>query len=120
MNLKELAWVGSSKKDLVKFSDEVKSAFGYGLYMAQCGESHPNSKVLKGFSGAQVIELKESDSSGTFRAVYTTRIKDTIFVLHAFQKKSKTGIETPKADIDLIKSRLALVEEIYNNKSKKK
>lgn len=106
MKLKPIIWVGSSKKDLLNFPDQIKDSFGYGLYLAQKGEMSPNSKVLKGFSGASVIELKENDSTGTFRAIYTVKIPKYICVLHAFQKKSKQGIKTPQEEIDLVKKRL--------------
>lgn len=87
--------------------------FGYGLYLAQVGEQHEDAKVLKGFGGASVIEIIDSDKSGTYRAVYTIKMRNIVFVLHIFQKKSKHGIKTPKQDIDLIKNRLKQAEEIY-------
>ena len=114
MALKQLFWVGSSKKDLSKLPDEVIDVFGYGLYLAQKGFLPSNAKVLSGFGGAGVIEIKESDKSGTYRAVYTVQMKDTIFVLHVFQKKSKQGIKTSQADIELVKKRLNDAHEIYN------
>ena len=110
MKLKDLIWISSSQKDLSKLPEEIQDAFGYGLYLAQKGTHHPNSKILKGFGGAGVIELKESDGAGTYRAVYTVKMSNVVFVLHVFQKKSKQGIKTPQSDIDLIKSRL-----IYSN-----
>lgn len=112
MKLKRLIWVGSSKKDLIVFPDEVRSSVGYGLYLAQIGQRAIHSKILKGFGGAGVIEIIESDESGTFRVVYTVKISNFIFVLHAFQKKSKQGIKTPMQEIDLIKKRLKDAQEI--------
>lgn len=88
----------------------------FGLRLAQAGKKHPKGKPLKGFGGANVIELIDSDGSGTYRAVYTAKMPNTIFVLHVFQKKSKHGIATPKQDIDLIKSRLKRAQEIYKEK----
>ena len=115
--MKELYWIGSSKEDLIKLPNDVKNTFGYGLYLAQLGEKYYNSKVLKGFGSADIVELIDKDTSGTYRAIYTTKIKNAIYVLHVFQKKSKQGIATPKKDIDLVETRLKHVLEI--NKLKK-
>lgn len=89
---------------------------GYGLYLAQNGDMPNNAKVLKGFGGAGVIEIIDSDDAGTYRAVYTVKIASIVFVLHVFQKKSKQGIKTPQQDIDLIHKRLKLAEEIYKER----
>lgn len=113
MALKPLIWVGSSKKDLLEFPDEVKASVGFALYLAQKGEQSTNSKVLKGFGGAGVVEIIEKDPSGTFRVVYTIKMPKCVFVLHAFQKKSKQGIKTPQQEIDMIKKRLKVAQEIY-------
>lgn len=104
-------WVGSSKKDLMAMPDEVKSAFGFALYLAQQGKKHQNAKPLKGFSGAGVLEVVEDCLGDTFRAVYTVKIAEVIYVLHCFQKKSKRGIETPKQEIDLIRDRLKMAQD---------
>jgi phage-related protein len=108
---KHVLWVGSSKKDLMAMPDEVKSAFGFALYLAQQGKKHQNAKPLKGFSGAGVLEVVEDSLGDTFRAVYTVKIAENIYVLHCFQKKSKRGIETPKQEIDLIRDRLKMAQE---------
>ena len=108
---KYVLWVGSSKKDLMAMPDEVKSAFGFALYLAQQGKKHQNAKPLKGFSGAGVLEVVEDCLGDTFRAVYTVKIAENIYVLHCFQKKSKRGIETPKQEIDLIRDRLKMAQE---------
>jgi phage-related protein len=108
---KHVLWVGSSKKDLMAMPDEVKSAFGFALYLAQQGKKHQNAKPLKGFSGAGVIEVVEDCLGDTFRAVYTVKIAEVIYVLHCFQKKSKRGIETPKQEIDLIRDRLKMAQD---------
>ncbi len=113
MKLKPLIWVGSSKYDLSDFPREVKHSMGYALCLAQNGKQHVHAKVLKGFSGASVVEIIENDTSGTFRVVYTVKMPKAIFVLHAFQKKSKHGIATPQKDIDLIKKRLKEAQKIY-------
>jgi phage-related protein len=108
---KHVLWVGSSKKDLMAMPDEVKSAFGFALYLAQHGKKHQNAKPLKGFSGAGVLEVVEDCLGDTFRAVYTVKIAEVIYVLHCFQKKSKRGIETPKQEIDLIRDRLKMAQD---------
>jgi phage-related protein len=108
---KHVLWVGSSKKDLMAMPDEVKSAFGFALYLAQQGKKHQNAKPLKGFSGAGVLEVIEDNLGDTFRAVYTVKIAEVIYVLHCFQKKSKRGIETPKQEIDLIRDRLKMAQD---------
>jgi len=113
MKLKRLIWVGSSKNNLLEFPEEVRRSMGFGLYLAQTGKRPIHSKTLKGFGGASVTEIIESDESGTFRVVYTVKISNFVFVLHAFQKKSKHGIKTPKQEIDLIKKRLRDAHEIY-------
>ena len=108
---KHVLWVGSSKKDLMAMPDEVKSAFGFALYLAQQGKKHQNAKPLKGFSGAGVLEVVEDCLGDTCRAVYTVKIDENIYVLHCFQKTSKRGIETPKQEIDLIRDRLKMAQE---------
>ncbi len=79
---------------------------GYALYLAQTGLKHPTAKPLKGFGGAKVLEVVEDYQKDTYRAVYTVKFSDVVYVLHAFQKKSKKGAATPKPDMDLIKRRL--------------
>lgn len=110
-----LLWVASSKSDLMDMPQEVISEFGYGLYEAQIGDHPSIGKILTGFGGSKVVELIMDHNGDTFRAVYTVRFKEIVVVLHAFQKKSKKGIKTPKQDIDLIHSRLKLAEEMYKD-----
>ena len=109
---KPLAWIGSSKKDLMALPLEVRKFFGHALDFAQRGDKHDAAKVLKGFGGAGVLELVEDDMDGTYRAVYTVKFAEAVFVLHCFSKKSKRGIETPKEDIDIIRARLKVAEAI--------
>lgn len=90
----------------------VVDVFGYGLHLAQTGRRHENSKVLHGFGDAGILEIIESGAGGTYRAVYTVRLKAAVFVLHVFQKKSKSGIATPKPDMKLIQTRLKRAAEI--------
>jgi phage-related protein len=104
--LKPLKFVGSSKKDLSAFPDEVRQEIGHALFVAQQGGRAPNVKTLQGFGGGGVVELVEDFDGEAYRCVYTTKVKDVIVVLHAFQKKSKRGGETPKHDIELVQSRL--------------
>ena len=108
--LKPLRWIASSKKDLMAMPDEVQQAFGFALYHGQIGLLHPDAKPLKGFGSAGVLEVVEDWRGNTYRAVYTVRFADAIYVLHCFQKRSKRGIETPKREIDLIRERLREAE----------
>lgn len=101
-----LLWMGSSKKDLLGLPVPVRRFFGHALDFAQRGEQHGAAKVLKGFGGAGVLEVVEDDVDGTYRAVYTVRFREAVFVLHVFQKKSKRGIATPQADMEVIRQRL--------------
>ena len=103
---KPLLWVGSSKKDLQAMPDEVQDSFGYALHLAQTGAKHAHAKPLKGFGSAGVLEVVESEAGSTYRAVYTVKVAAAVYVLHCFQKKSTSGIATPKPDLDLIRDRL--------------
>lgn len=110
---KPLEWVGSSYKDLMALPDDVRRHFGFALSLAQVGDRHDDVKVLKGFGGAgvlEVVEVVEDDAGGTYRAVYTVKFAEAVFVLHCFQKKSKRGIATPKEDMDIIHARLKVAE----------
>jgi phage-related protein len=111
--VKPLVWIGSSLKELREFPDEVKDEMGFALYEAQCGLKPTAAKPLKGFGGAGVLEVVSDYQSDTYRAVYTVRLEERVYVLHAFQKKSKKGIATPKAEIELIKRRLRQAEELH-------
>ena len=107
---KKLEWIGSSHKDLMALPAEVRRFFGFALSLAQAGDRHDAAKVLKGFGGAGVLEVVESDAGGTYRAVYTVKFAGAVFVLHCFQKKSKRGVSTPKEDMELIHARLKVAE----------
>jgi phage-related protein len=109
-NEKPLKWIGSSYKDLMALPADVRRFFGFALSLAQVGDRHESTKVLKGFGGAGVLEVVEDDVGGTYRAVYTVKFAETVFVLHCFQKKSKRGIATPKEDMDTIHARLKIAE----------
>jgi phage-related protein len=110
--LKPVIWVGSRRKDLREFPEPVQDHMGYALYVAQCGGKHRDAKTLSGFGGAGMVEVVKDFRGDTFRAVYTLRYAGAVYVLHAFQKKSKTGRETPRGDIELIKQRLREAEQI--------
>ena len=86
--------------------EDVIDVFGFALHLAQTGKKHANAKPLRGFGGAGVLEVVEDHLGDTYRAVYTVKIDDAVYVLHCFQKKSKQGIETPKQEMNLIRERL--------------
>ncbi len=113
---KPLCWVGSSRKDLKAFPLEVRSAVGHALYAAQKGDIDPAAKPMKGFGGASVLEIVAPFAGSAWRAVYTVGFHGTVYVLHAFQKKSKSGIATPKKEIELIHHRLAAAERDYKER----
>ena len=110
--LKPVIWVGTSLKDLREFPAPVQDHMGYALYVAQRGGKHQDAKALSGFGGAGVLEVIKDYRGDTFRAVYTLKYAGTVYVLHAFQKKSKNGRQTPRRDIELIKQRLREAEQI--------
>jgi phage-related protein len=109
-DLRSLAWIGSSQKDLRAFPEDVKDVMGYALHLAQAGGKHDAAKPLAGFGGAGVLEMVDDYDGDSYRAVYTVKFVDRVYVLHAFQKKAKKGIKTPKQEIDLIRDRLKLAE----------
>jgi phage-related protein len=104
--MKALIWVGSCLEDLRSFPEDVRRTIGYALYLAQSGQKHPDAKPLRGFGGAGVLEVVEDFEGNAYRAVYTVSLPDAVYVLHAFQKKAKRGIATPKRDIEIIRARL--------------
>ena len=97
----------------------MQNAVGFALYLAQIGGKHDHAKPLKGFGGAGVLEVVEDHAGDTYRAVYTVKFEHAVYVLHAFQKKSKTGIKTPQEDIDLIRRRLTAAEADYKQMTEK-
>jgi phage-related protein len=109
-DIKPVAWVGSSYKDFRAFPEPVQDTMGYALYLAQTGRIHERAKPLKGFGGAGVVELVDDHDRNTYRAVYSVKFAHVIYVLHAFQKKSKRGMRTSESDIDLIRRRLKVAE----------
>lgn len=113
-------FVASAKRDLKAMPDEVKEVFGYALYQAELGAKHDDAKPLKGFGGAGVLEIVDDYDGDTYRAVYTVKFAGVIYVLHAFQKKSKKGGKTDKRDINRIKARLKIAEQHYEEHHQRK
>ena len=114
--IRQIIWIGSSLKDLKDFPDEVRREIGFALDRAQRGLTHHNAKPLRGFSG--VFEIVSDYDRDTYRAVYAAKIGDEIYVLNCFQKKSTRGIKTPKKEIDLIRRRLKIAQNIAKQKEK--
>lgn len=117
---KEVVFVASTLEDLRAFPEEVRQVVGFALYEAQVGGKHVSAKPLSGFKASGVLEVVDDFDGDTYRTVYTVRFADVVYVLHAFQKKSKQGIKTPKRDIDLVKSRLAIAERLHRERMEKK
>ena len=116
---KPLHWVGSAKKDLLKFPEEVVDDFGFALGVVQQGGVPPSAKPWKG-EGPGVFELVEDGRGGTWRVAYTVRFEKAVYVLHCFQKKSPSGVRTAKGDVDLIHERLKTAREDYEARYGKK
>jgi phage-related protein len=109
---KPLFWIGSSKRDMLDFPEPVKDDIGIALSVAQFGAKHPHAKPWKG-TGTGVLEVVEHHHGDTYRAVYTVRFSDAVYVLHAFQKKSPSGIKTARTDVELIAQRLKMAQQDY-------
>ncbi len=114
--LKPVRWIGSSLRDLRSFPRPVRNDIGHALYTAQKGKIDEAAKPMKGFGGGGVLEIIADHRGDTWRAVYTVHFEDAVYVLHAFQKKSKRGIATPKKEIDLIHKRLADAQRDYRER----
>ena len=113
--VKPCRFVGSSRKDISAMPNEVKSSIGAAIFQAQIGDEAPHVKALKGFGGRGVLEVIEDYDGDTYRAVYTVKFTTAVYVLHAFQKKSKSGIATPKHEMDLIAARLKDAEALHRH-----
>lgn len=111
-NEKPLHWVGSSKRDFLEFPEPVRDDMGNALGVAQFGGAAPTAKPWKGL-GAGVLELVEAHDGNTYRALYTIRFPEAVYVLHAFQKTSPSGVRTAKRDVDLVKQRLRAAQNDY-------
>jgi phage-related protein len=109
---RDLYWVGTTLDDLRAFPEEVRREMGHALHLAQLGDKSPDAKPLRGFKGAGILEIVENYDKNTYRAVYTVKLASGVYALHAFQKKSHSGIATDKRDIDRVKERLQDAERI--------
>ncbi len=110
---KPVRWIGESKEDVSAFPHDVKLRVGGALWDAQIGLKSPFAKPLKGFGGGGVLEVVVDFDGNAFRTVYTVRFAEAVYVLHAFQKKSKRGVAMPKTELDLIRARLTRAKEDY-------
>ena len=110
---KPLKWIGSAKRDLDAMPEDVKDVFGHAIDLAQAGGKHQDAKTMSGFGSAGILEVVEDFRGNTFRAVYTVKFAGWVYVLHCFQKKSKSGIKTPKEDMHLINLRLKAARQDY-------
>ena len=117
---KPLKWIGSAKRDLDSMPEDVKDLFGHAIDLGQAGGKHQDAKALSGFGSAGVLEVVEDFRSDTYRAVYTVKFAGWVYVLHCFQKKSKSGIKTPKEDMDMINARLKAAKQDFENWQKQK
>jgi phage-related protein len=108
---KLLRWVGGSRVAVRTFPEEVRRRIGFALWVAQAGSKASYVKPLKGFGGAGVLEILDDFGGDTYRTVYLVALSPTVYVLHAFQKKSKHGVSTPKSEIVLIKQRLRAAKD---------
>ena len=111
---KPVKWVSSAKRDLDGMPEDVKDVFGHAIDLAQAGGKHQDAKALTGFGSAGVLEVVEDTQGDTYRAVYTVNFAGWIYVLHCVQKKSKSGVSTPKPDMDLINSRLKIAKQDFD------
>jgi phage-related protein len=111
--LKPVRWIAGSRDDLRSFPSPVRRQIGLALHFAQAGDKHPSAKPLRGFGGSGVLEVIEDHQGDTYRAVYTVRFAEILYVIHCFKKKSKRGVTTPKHDIELIRDRLKRAADDY-------
>jgi phage-related protein len=118
--LKPVFWIGRTKEDLSALHEDVRDAVGQALFEAQKGGKHSKTKTLSGYGDAGVLEVIVDHDGDTYRAVYTVRWPDCLYVVHVFQKKSKRGIATPKADLDLIDERLKRIKKARDDAARKK
>ena len=109
--MKDVVWVGDSRERLRQFPKEVRQAIGRALEYAQLGDKHPTAKPMRGL-GTGVLQIVARHSTNAYRGVYTVSIRERVYVLHCFEKKSTRGIRTPKREIDLIKQRLRRAREM--------
>jgi phage-related protein len=113
---KPVRWVGTTLRDLRSLPRPVRIDIGHALFTAQEGKTDPAAKPLKGFGGSSVLEIVASHHGNAWRAVYTVRFEDAVYVLHVFQKKSTKGVTTPVREIELIRRRLAEAERDHRGR----
>ena len=113
MTERQLVFMGRSQRDLAAFPEDVQDIVALALLEAVDGFKHQDAAPMRGFGGASVLEVRQSFAGDEYRVVYTTRFPEAVFVLHAFKKKSRKGIETPKRDVDLIRQRLKTATELH-------
>lgn len=116
VRIRPVFWMGSSRRDLKAFPEAVQSDVGYALFAAQRGDEYRSVKALKGFGGRRVLEIVAPHDGDTYRAVYTVKFENAVYVLHAFQKKSRKGIATPQHERDLVRRRLADAEQHHTER----
>ncbi len=114
--MKAVIWLGNSLENLREFPQGVRSEIGFAIYQAQRGVKHVSAKPLKGFGGAGVLEVVADDDGNAYRAVYTVKFREVIYVLHVFQKKSSRGSKTPQPDLKLIGARLRQAQDRYQSR----
>jgi len=119
-NMKPVSWIGRTKQDLSALHQDVRDAVSQALFEAQKGGKHAKAKALSGYGDAGVLEIVTDHEGDTFRTVYTVRWPDCVYVVHMFQKKSKSGIKTPKADLDLIDERMKRITKARAEAAKAK
>jgi phage-related protein len=116
---RQIIYLGSSRKDAEKLPRQIQDLFSDALMCALMGQKHEDAKPFK-YHGGGVFEVVGDHRNDTFRAIYTTKYTEVVFVIHIFQKKSKRGKETPKEDKELIENRLKWAEQVYKEQYGKK
>ena len=116
--MKEIVYLGSTSKDLKKMPSKVKGIFAHAIQMASEGDEHQDAKALKGYGGRSVVEVVADERGDTYRAIYTIKFKEVLYILHIFKKKSTIGISTPKKDRELLEQRLKFAISHYQSRSK--
>ena len=116
--VREVVWVASSLRDLKKFPAHVRQSMGFAIFQAQRGGMHVQANPLRGFKGSGVLEIVEDFDGDAFRVMYTVRFAEAVYVLHAFQKKSHRAAETPKHEIDIVRERLKIADQLHHRRER--
>ena len=109
-NTRPISWIKAARRDFEEFPDEVQGDMLNALTIAAEGSKSDKAKPFKGVDGG-VFEIALRHRGDAFRAIYAVKIGADIWVIHAFQKKSKAGIKTPQMEVDLIRERLKRLKE---------